>query len=171
MTVPLVIVVAVAENGVIGSSGDMPWRLSSDLKRFKILTMGKPMIMGRKTFESIGKPLPGRISVVVTRDKNCQADGAVVVNDTGAAVDVSQELAAGQGANEVAVVGGGEIYRQLIDRCEVLHVTQVHAQPDGDTLFPEIEPDQWQLESEEDIPKSDADSAATTYRIYRRKAR
>ena len=171
MKIPLSIVVAVAENDVIGASGDMPWRLSGDLKRFRLLTMGKPMIMGRKTFESIGKPLPGRISVVVTRDRDWQADGAVAVNDTDRAVDVARELAAGQNADEVAVVGGGEIYRQLIDYCDTLHVTRVHANPEGDTRFPAIDSALWSLEQEEDLPMSDVDSAATTYRIYRRKPR
>jgi len=171
LTVPLSIVVAAADNDVIGADGDMPWRLSSDLKRFRKLTMGKPMIMGRKTFQSIGKPLPGRVSVVVTRGTDWHAEGAVVVNDIEQAVKLAQELAAGQGADEIVVVGGGEIYRQLIDECDTLHVTRVHGEPVGDTRFPAIDSAFWLLVNEQKIPASDIDTAATTYRIYRKKPR
>ena len=171
MTIPLIIVVAAAENNVIGADGDMPWCLSSDLKLFKSITMGKPMLMGRKTFEAIGKPLPGRVSIVVTRDKSWQADGAVVVNDVEQAVELARELAKAQGSKEIAVVGGGEIYRMFFDRVSTLHVTRVHARPDGDTKFPEISENEWSVQHEEELPKSDGDTAATTYRIYRRISR
>ncbi|MDD9909243.1 MAG: dihydrofolate reductase [Ahrensia sp.] len=171
MTTPLSIVVAAADNDVIGADGDMPWRLSTDLKRFKRLTLGKPMIMGRKTFEAIGKPLPGRVSIVVTRDRGWQAQGAVVASSIDMAVDLARQLAAAQGVDEVCVVGGGQIYETLLPQSDVLHVTRVHVTPDGDTTFPAIDPDDWSLQHEEPVPASESDSAATTYRIYRRRAR
>lgn len=163
------LVVAVAENGVIGADGDMPWKLSTDLKRFKSLTIGKPMVMGRKTFEFIGKPLPGRTMIVVTRDKQWQAPGVVAVNSVESAMAVAEEIAGADGQNEICVVGGGEIYRQTMPIADVLHYTIVHAEPRGDTKFPEIDPEAWKEESREEIPAGEPDSAATTYIVYLRR--
>jgi dihydrofolate reductase len=168
MSVPVWIVVAAAENGVIGMDGDMPWRLSTDLKRFKALTLGKPMIMGRKTFESIGKPLPGRTSIVVTRDKEWQSPGVVVASSTQQALLVAQEVALAEQADAVCVVGGGQIYAQTIELADVLHVTKVSAQPKGDTVFPDIDLDIWEEIECEDVPAGERDSAATRYCIYQR---
>lgn len=109
MSVRISIVVAVAENGIIGADGDMPWQLSTDLKRFKALTLGKPMIMGRKTFEAIGKPLPGRTSIVVTQDKSWQAAGVVPVQSLEAAIELANEIALAAGVDELCVVGGGNL--------------------------------------------------------------
>lgn len=163
------IVVAVAENGAIGASGDMPWKLSTDLKRFKALTMGKPMIMGRKTFESIGMALPGRVSIVVTRDKDWQAEGTVPVSSIEAGMALAAQIAEGSGQEEIVVVGGGEIYRQSIHHADVLHVTHVHARPDADTFFPDIDPAIFQEVSREEVPVGEKDSASTTYVVYERK--
>jgi len=168
--VDIVMVVAVAKNGVIGRDGDMPWRLSSDLKRFKALTLGKPMIMGRKTFESIGKPLPGRTSIVVTRDKTWQAPGVVTVQTLETAFAVAEEVAQADGIKEICVVGGGEIYRQAMDRATHLYVTEVEAKPHGDTSFPEIDPAVWTEISSESFPKGERDSARTIYTVYQRRA-
>ena len=109
--VSVAIVVAAADNGVIGRDGAMPWRLSTDLKRFKAITMGKPVIMGRKTFESVGRPLPGRRNIVVTRNPAFSADGVEVFSDLDAAIAHARDAASADGLNEICVIGGGEIYR------------------------------------------------------------
>ena len=169
MGIRISIVVAVAENGVIGLEGDMPWHLSTDLKRFKDLTLGKPMIMGRKTFMAIGQALPGRTSIVITRDKSWQAEGGVPVHSLQTAFELAEQIAQSDGVDELCIVGGGEIYRQSIEHADVIHLTQVHAQPTGDTVFPTIDPDIWELVKEEKIPSGPKDSAETTYLVYERK--
>lgn len=158
------IYVAVARNGVIGNQGGMPWRLSTDLKRFKAITMGKPVVMGRKTWESIGKPLPGRRNIVVTRNRDYPAEGADVVASLPAALDMAQ----GDQAAEVAVIGGGEIYRQAIDLADTLHVTHVEAELEGDTRFPDIDPAIWKPVTREAVAAGDRDSFATEYVVYER---
>ena len=163
------LVVAAAENNVIGRDGDMPWRLSTDLKRFKALTLGKPMIMGRKTFDSIGKTLPGRTTIVVTRDKEWQAEGVVPVSSLPLALELAQQIADSSGVDEVCIVGGGEIYKQALADATVVHLTRVHAQPDGDTVFPDLSTEDWQETHREVIPAGEKDSAETTYLVYRRR--
>lgn len=169
MSIPVNIVVAVADNGVIGAGDQMPWRLPSDLRRFRRLTMGTPMVMGRKTYESIGKSLPGRTSIVVTRDKNWRGDGAVVVNDTRHALELAREIARAQAAPAVSIVGGGEIYRQLMGEADRLHVTHVHCEPEGDVLFDSPSPDIWRLQSQEAVESGESDSATSTYCVYERR--
>ncbi len=164
----IIIVVAVAANNVIGNDGDMPWRLSTDLKRFKALTFGKPMIMGRKTFESIGKPLPGRTSIVVTRDRDWQASGVVPVQSIESAIEVAGEIALASNVEEICIVGGGEIYRQAFGLADALHVTKVHSEPVGDTLFPEIDQQIWKEVCREKFPITEKDTVETTYVIYER---
>lgn len=168
MNVSISLVVAVAENGVIGASGDMPWRLSTDLQRFKKLTLGKPMIMGRKTFDSIGKALPGRTTLVVTRDREWQREGVVVVGGLDAALELAREIALADDGDEICVVGGGEIYAQAMQYADTLHVTEVHAQPDGDTYFPKIDEAVWSLDHRETIPEGEKDTAGTTYKVFKR---
>jgi dihydrofolate reductase len=164
------IYVAVAENGVIGRDNGLPWRLSSDLKRFKAGTMGKPIVMGRKTFESIGKPLPGRLNIVVTRDRAFRAEGAEVVGSIEEALTLARIRGRCMaGADEICVVGGGEIYRQAMPLADRLHVTHVLAAPDGDAHFPEIDPVTWRLVSSQDVPAGDRDSHATRYAVYERR--
>ena len=159
------IYVAVARNGVIGNQGEMPWRLSTDLKRFKAITMGKPVVMGRKTWESIGKPLPGRRNIVVTRNRDFFADGADVAPSVPAALDMARSDAAA----EVAVIGGGEIYRQAIDLADTLHVTHVEAELEGDTRFPDIDLAIWKPVTREAVAAGDRDSFATEYVVYERR--
>ncbi len=166
----IAIIVAAADNNVIGSDGDMPWKLSTDLKRFKALTLGKPMIMGRKTFESIGKPLPERTSIVVTRDRSWQADGAVTVESITSAIALASEIAKADGVNEVWFVGGGEIYRQAMGIAGTIHLTRVHTEPTGDTYFPEIDPKIWQEIHRENIPAGEKDSVDTSYVVYERRS-
>lgn len=128
-------VVAVAENGVIGRKGALPWRMPSDLKMFRKLTLGKPVIMGRKTFQSIGKPLPGRDNLVVTRDADFEADGVEVFASVDEAITRAETLAAARGADEIAVIGGAEIFAAVLSRADRIYLTRIHSAPEGDTFF------------------------------------
>jgi dihydrofolate reductase len=166
VTIRLSIIAAVAENGVIGAGNAMPWKLSSDLKRFKSLTMGKPVIMGRKTFASIGKPLPGRPNIVVTRQADFAPTGVTVVQSVYAALVAAEERAAG--GDEIMVIGGGEVYRATIDRADRLYITHVEATPAGDTHFPAIDPAIWRATTAERLPSGPKDSEASTFVIYER---
>ncbi|MBX3576881.1 MAG: dihydrofolate reductase [Rhizobiaceae bacterium] len=168
----VVIHVAIAENGVIGREGGLPWRLSTDLKRFKAETMGRPIVMGRKTWESFPRrPLPGRQNIIITRDRGYRADGAEVVHslDDALALARVRGRCAPRGADEVGIVGGGEIYRQALPFADVLKITHVMAQPDGDTLFPPVDPEIWERISAEPFPAGDKDSHATLYAVYQRR--
>lgn len=142
--VPLALIVARADNGVIGREGGLPWHLSGDLKFFKAQTLGKPVVMGRKTFQSIGRPLPGRPNLVITRDAAFQAEGIEVFSDTAAALARAQALAAESGAGEVMIIGGGQIYRETLPLAGRVYLTEVHASPQGDTVFPALDPAEWQ---------------------------
>ncbi|WP_230531020.1 dihydrofolate reductase [Microvirga roseola] len=139
MTLPLILVVAVAENGVIGRDNHLLWRLKADLKRFRELTWGKPMIMGRKTFQSIGKPLPGRETIVLTRDPGFSAEGVHVARSWDEAVAKGNEIAGTMGADAVAVAGGSEIYALALPHVQTIYLTEVHAAPEGDAVFPSFE--------------------------------
>lgn len=161
------IIAAVAENRVIGSDGKMPWRLSTDMKRFKRLTMGKPVVMGRKTFESIGKPLAGRLNVVVTRQPGFRQEGVAVAASLDAALALAME-AAGSENGEVIVAGGGEIYAAAIGLADRLYITHVEACPEGDTRFPDIDPAVWRATATESVPAAEKDSAASRFVIYER---
>mgnify|MGYP001826231186 FL=1 len=131
------LIVAASTNNVIGAKGDLPWRLSADLKRFKALTMGKPIVMGRKTYESIGRPLPGRQNIVITRQDNYAPEGCTVVQSVDAAMVAAN-------APEIMIIGGGHIYEAFMPMAERIYLTRVDADIDGDTYFPEISGDQWQ---------------------------
>ena len=133
------IIVAMSENGLIGRDGDLPWRLSEDLRRFKEITMGKPIIMGRKTWESIGRPLPGRPHVVISRDPNYAADGVDVVQSFKQALARAHEL----GSAEIMVIGGADIYRLALPDADRMYVTEVHSEFEGDTHFPEFDRTEW----------------------------
>jgi dihydrofolate reductase len=166
----LAILVAIAENGVIGRDGGLPWRLSSDLKRFKADTMGKPILMGRRTWESIGRPLPGRLNIVISRDKDFRAEGAEVVASLPEAVALATARARSmEGADEICVIGGGEIYRQALPLADRLYVTHVLAKVEGDTHFPTIDPAAWRVVRSMDIPPGEKDSHATRYTVYERR--
>lgn len=165
----IVLVVAVAKNGVIGRDGDLPWRLPSDLKRFKQLTLGKPVLMGRKTWDSIGRPLPGRPNIVITRDAAFRAAGAEVVSSLDAGLASARREAEGLGVDEICIIGGGQIYAQVFDRADILHVTHVEADVDGDTRFPAIDPAVFEKIVEEPIPQGEKDSHAMRFVTWRRK--
>ncbi len=159
----LVGVVAVADNGVIGQGNALPWHISADLKRFRTLTLGKPLIMGRKTFASIGRALPGRETIVVTRDAKFAPPPGVF---TAATIDAALRRAAGRadilGAPEIIVAGGGEIYAALLDRIDRLHMTYVHCTPEGDAFFPPIDWSHWREVFREDhLPEAGNDAGYT----------
>ena len=139
----LSLIVAVAENGVIGKDGGLPWRLSSDLKAFRRLTMGKPIVMGRRTFQSIGKPLDGRDNIVVTRDPHFEVPGVSAVATIDEALTLARILATTRGAGEVMVIGGADIYETLLPLADRIYLTRVHASPQGDRHFPPLEPAEW----------------------------
>ncbi|WP_309086069.1 dihydrofolate reductase [Chelativorans sp.] len=162
----LALVVAVARNGVIGRAGGLPWRLSTDLKRFKAITMGKPVIMGRKTWESIGKPLPGRLNLVVSRDPAFRVEGAVTARSLDEAMAIAREQA---GTEEVCVIGGGHLFNETIGQADTLHVTHVEAEVEGDVFFPEIDETLWSPISSEDVPAGEKDIYPTRYVVYRRR--
>jgi dihydrofolate reductase len=165
----IVVVVAVADNGVIGSRGAMPWRLKSDIQRFKAITTGKPVVMGRKTFASIGRPLPGRTNIVVTRDANFRAAGAVVTTSFAEARAAAWGDALRRSAADIAVIGGVEIYQQWMDVADRLEVTEVHARPEGDTYFAAIDAAGWQEVARVRNPAGPDDSADFSYVTYRRR--
>jgi dihydrofolate reductase len=167
LSAPVVaLIAAVARNGVIGARGVLPWRLSSDLKRFKALTMGKPLIVGRKTFRSIGGALPGRNIIVVTRDEGFAAEDVEAARDVDAAMRLAETRARAAGVDEIVVGGGGEIYAQTIARAARLYITEVDLAPDGDARFPRIDPAQWREVSREPGargPRDEADFAFVEY--------
>lgn len=140
------LIAAVADNGVIGAEGGMPWHLPADLARFKRLTLAKPVLMGRLTFESIGKPLPGRLNLVLTRDPAWRAEGVMRVGSLEEALRVASDME----AKELMVVGGADVYRQALPRAKRIYLTRVRAEPWGDTLFPELDPDEWQETAREE---------------------
>ncbi len=136
------LVVARADNGVIGRDNALPWRIPADLQHFKRLTLGKPIVMGRRTFESIGRPLPGRLNIVLTRDPDWQAEGVTV------AASLSDALAAD--VPEVAVIGGAQVYAEALPFATHVHLTEVHAAPEGDTVLPAFDPAEWRETARED---------------------
>ncbi len=167
--VRLALIAAVANNGVIGADGKMPWKLSTDLKRFKRLTIGKPVIMGRLTWDSLSKPLADRLNIVVSRDRSFAADGAIVARSLDEAAAVAGDWARGHHADEIMVIGGGEVYAQAIGRADRLYLTHVQARPEGDTHFPEVRPEMWREISRESFSAGERDTAATEFAVYDRR--
>jgi dihydrofolate reductase len=139
----LVIVAAVADNGVIGRDGELPWWLPGDLKRFKALTLGKPVLMGRRTFGSIGRPLPGRSNIVLTHDRAFKAQGVLVARSLADGLMIAADEAARLNADEIAVIGGSALYAETLPRASRLYITEVHASPPGTTHFPRFERAEW----------------------------
>ena len=164
--IAIVLVVAVADNGVIGRDNAMPWRLGSDLKRFKALTLGKPVLMGRKTFLSIGRPLPGRTNIVVSRDASFAAPGVLAAGDLAAALSAARGDALRRGADEIAVIGGTDIFAQCMPLADRLEITHVHARPEGDTYFPPIDESQWRAVARSEHPAGPRDEASFTCATY-----
>ena len=153
----IAIIVAMAQNRVIGRDNQLPWHLPADLRHFKANTMGKPIIMGRKTWESIGRPLPGRSNIVVTRDRDYTADGCVVVHS------LDEALAAATGHDEVMVIGGAEFYRQVLPEATTLYLTQIHDAIQGDAFFPELDMEQWQEVERQDFEPDEKNPHAYSF--------
>jgi dihydrofolate reductase len=166
----IVLIVAIADNGVIGAGGAIPWRLKTDLQRFKALTLGKPVVMGRKTFVSLRRPLPGRTNIVVTRDANFRSPGTVVTTSLAAARAVATGDALRRLATEIAVIGGAEIYAQWMDYADRLEITEVHARPAGDTYFAAIDTAIWEEVARVRNSAGPDDSADFSFVTYRRRA-
>lgn len=158
----LSIIVAMSDNRVIGRDGGLPWHLSEDLKRFKRLTMAHHIVMGRRTFQSIGRPLPGRISVVLTRDQDFQAEGVRVARNLDEAIGVATA------DDEVFVIGGAAIYRAALPRADRLYVTQIHAEVKGDVVFPRLDWNSWTLIEDDPQGTGENDNFAYSFRIYER---
>ncbi len=155
-------VVAVADNGVIGRDGGLPWRLSSDLKHFRRMTLGKPVIMGRKTFASIGKPLDGRDNIVLTRQQGFAANGVEVATTPEAALAAAAVKARARGSDEISVIGGAEVYALLMPWADRMYLTRVHASPDGDAHF-EINMGQWREVERTEMSRSEKDAHSATF--------
>ena len=158
------LIVAASENGVIGRDGDLPWRQSDDLRRFKAITMGKPVVMGRKTWESIGRPLPGRQNIVVSRQPGLEIEGADVVATAAATIDVAA------GAAEIMIIGGSEIYALFLPVADRIYLTRVHVDVEGDARFPALGND-WQLISDERHAADDNNDHDMSFRLYERTGR
>ena len=161
------LIVAVAENGVIGRNNQLPWRLPADLRRFKELTMGHAIVMGRKTWESIGRPLPGRRLIVITRQPNYAAAGGEVVAD----FDKALQAALQHGKSEVFVIGGAEIFAHAMPIADRVHLTRVHANVDGDVHFPNLNPSTWRLVQSDRHDADEKNQYAYSFELYQRAGR
>ncbi|MES2835634.1 MAG: dihydrofolate reductase [Pseudomonadota bacterium] len=171
---PLSLVVARARNGVIGRDGGLPWRLRSDLQRFKAITIGKPCLMGRQTWESLPlKPLPGRLNIVMTRDQSYEADGmargALVCASLDEAIEIAREQAAEDGMDEICLIGGQQLFADALPRAKRLYITEVEAEPEGDTLFPAFDEAAWVEVSSEHHEPGEKDDHAFTFRVLDRR--
>jgi len=168
MIIDIVIVAAVAENGVIGRSNTLPWRLKSDMAHFRELTMGKPVVLGRKTYQSIGKPLAGRTSIVVSRDGSFNAPGIIVAPSLAAALQTARGDALRRNCNAIVVAGGAHIYAQALPLATRLFITEVHKPIEGDTRFPQIDPKVWRESARSEHPAGPQDDAAFALVTYER---
>ncbi|MFS8652386.1 MAG: dihydrofolate reductase [Caldibacillus sp.] len=155
-------VVAMDENGVIGKDNRLPWHLPRDLQHFKRVTMGKPIVMGRKTFESIGRPLPGRENIVLTRNRNWHADGCKIFHSKAELMAYLQ----GKGDKEICVIGGTEIFRMFLDEVDKLYVTRIHHSFKGDAYFPELDWSQFKIVSQEKVEKDEQNPYDHEYIVY-----
>jgi|SRR5690242_482041 dihydrofolate reductase len=165
----VVIVAAIGENNVIGFRGGMPWHLRSDLAHFRALTINKPVVMGRKTFASIGKPLPQRTNIVVTRDAKLSAPDVVPANSIDAALALARKDAERRGVDEIMVIGGSDIFAATMPLAKRLEITHVHASPDGDVHFPPIDPAVWREVSRQEHPAGPHDTASFAVAVYERR--
>jgi len=160
--VKISIIVAASTNNVIGVDGDLPWRLPEDLKKFKAITMGKPMIMGRATFESIGRALPGRRSIVLSRQSAFEAEGCDVVSSAADALEIAGDV------EEVMIIGGGKVYTEFLPMTDRIYLTRVDAEIDGDTCLPEIAADEWKLVESKGHPVSEDREYGFSFEVWER---
>ena len=168
VVVRLAVIVDAAENGVIGRDNSLPWHLPEDLRYFKRVTLGKPIVMGRKTFESIGRPLPGRSNIVVSQNPEYVAQGVRLVASLGEALALARQIAAATGAGETVVIGGAQIYAQVLPRADRLYLTRVHASPEGDTLLPPIDWSLWRETARERRAASGDNPYDYSFMVYDR---
>lgn len=170
LTTPrIALVVARGSNGVIGREGDLPWRLRSDLKRFKAITLGKPCLMGRRTWESLPlRPLPGRLNLVLTRDQSFEAKGAVVCETLSEALSIARETAVEDGVEEICVIGGAQLYAATLPHASRLYITEVEAAPEGDAVFPPFDETAFVETARERREAGDKDDHAFVFRILDR---
>ena len=167
--VRLSLVVAMSENGVIGKDGGLPWHLSSDLKKFKEITSKKPIIMGSNTWDSLPrKPLPGRLNLVLSRDLKFEAEGGVICSTLFEALDIAREHAVDEDAEEICIIGGANVFTQVMAKADRLYLTVVHAEIEGDTHFPAIDLAQWVLSSQEDFTRGEGDDFDFSLKVYDR---
>ncbi len=157
------IIVAISENNVIGKDNTLIWHMSSDLKRFKMLTMNHHIIMGRKTFEPIGKPLPGRISIIISKQKNYQVEGCIVVNSLEEAIEKAKN------DTEIFIIGGASIYKEAMDYANKIYLTEIHHSFEGDTFFPKIEPEKWIVKDKEDFEADEKNPYPHSFMICEKK--
>lgn len=169
MTVKIAMIAGVAENGVIGSDQTIPWRVPSDMAFFKQTTLGKPIVMGRKQYETVGKPLPGRTNIVITRQQDYQPDGVLVFHDIETALAQARQIAEADGVDEIMIIGGGELYAQLMDRADRLYITHIDLSPAGDVRFPAIAPEQWTVVDLPEVAPSPRDEASYRVKVYERR--
>ncbi len=165
----ILLVVAVADNGVIGRDGTLPWRISADLKTFRRLTMGKPLIMGRRTFQSLKKPLDGRDNIVVTRNPDYRPAGAIIAHDFAAALEAARACAVQRGADEIAVIGGTTVFEAALPLAHRIYKTEVHASPAGDAFFPAVDWRDWLEVSRETLPRGPNDDSTSTLLVLERR--
>jgi dihydrofolate reductase len=158
------LIVAMDEKGGIGKENRLPWHLSSDLKRFKQLTMGHHIVMGRKTYETIGRPLPGRIMIIVTRRKGFFPEGCVVANSLTAAIDMAEAA----NESELFIIGGGEIFSQAITKADIIYLTSIHINVNADVFFPKFNLREWEIDKYETIAKTEDDDYPSDFTIFRR---
>lgn len=163
------IVVAIADNGVIGRDGGLPWRISSDLKTFRRLTMGKPLIMGRRTFQSLKKPLDGRDNIVVSSNPDYRPGGALMAADFPSALALARACAEKRGVDEIAIVGGTAVFAAALPIAKRIYKTEVHAAPPGDAVFPDVDWSQWREVAREELPQGPNDDARATLLVLERR--
>lgn len=162
------LVVAVAENGVIGQAGRLPWRIPSEMRHFRIVTMDKPVIMGRKTFVSLEKPLAQRDNIVLTHNREYAPQGAIAVESIEQALKVAGDCALARAAKEMMVIGGADVYAALLPHAARIYFTRVHAKPDGDVRFPSLDPAIWREASSQHYPRGESDEFAYTISVFER---
>ena len=162
-------IAGVAENGVIGSNQTIPWRIPSDFAYFKRMTLGKPIVMGRKQFETVGKPLPGRTNIIVTRRQDYHPEGTLVFASIEGALAEARKIAAADGVDEIMVIGGGELYAQLMGQADRLYISHIDLHPEGDVRFPTIRPEDWAVVDLPEVTPSEKDSATYRVKVYERR--
>ena len=165
----LVFVAAASSNNVIGKGGTLPWRLKADLRRFRALTLGKPVVMGHRTWDSLDGPLDRRANIVVTRNRDLEAEGAIVAYSLDEALRLAGIEARERGADEICIIGGGELFREALGRADRIYLTRVRGDFEGDTHFPELDPQDWVEVSREALPRSEGDTAEGTFVVYDRR--